>query len=213
MPNLPAPVVKWMTILLPPIALLICCAVMVPRQNKLRETRKDVRLTHTQVEKYLTQLGNIKKLPKDSQIATLPMGEAEQSDFLRTLTGLCMKTGNSIVSVSSLAAPPPPQQPKPGNGPTVKPPADALPDDIIEIRSTIVFEGGFTQLRSFLAGLQRWPRLIALSDCNVTVGKDGYPYLQSKVSVARYVDAPPGWIPVPAPDAKQAQTESGSTSG
>jgi hypothetical protein len=36
--------------------------------------------------------------------------------------------------------------------------------------------------------------MIALTDCKITVGKDGYPRLLTSVTVARYVDAPPEYL-------------------
>src|SRR5437588_2159345 len=140
MKHLPAPVQRWMTILMPPLALLVCCIVMVPRQNKLHDTNKQIKLTQAQVADYLVKLKAIANLPKDPRIATLPFTKQEQSDFLRGLTSLCNQTGNRILSVTSLAAPPPPPAPPPGSPPPPPPPAGSLPPDVIEIKSTMIFE-------------------------------------------------------------------------
>jgi hypothetical protein len=207
--NLPTPVLKWMTLLLPPVAILVCCFVMVPRQKKLRSTHAEVRVTQSKIRDYIQQLSEIKALPPDPQIATLPMTKEEQSDFLRAISQLCKRSGNRLVSVSSLAAPPPAPPPPSGSGPAAKPDPLALPPEVTEVRTTIHFEGHFNNLRAFLAGLQRWPRLISLRDCRVGVGQGGHPNLLTAVTVARYLDAPkPGEPPMPRTAAAQGGANS-----
>src|SRR5437660_597038 len=101
MQSIPASFQRWAALLLPPLALLACCAVMVPKQKKLREVNKDIVTTQGQVRAYLAQLQQIAELPPDPTIATLPFTKQEQSDFLRVLTQLCNQNGNKIISVSS----------------------------------------------------------------------------------------------------------------
>lgn len=193
MSHLPPAVQRWLTLLLPPFAMLICCIVMVPRQNRLRQLRVETARSEAQIRTYLQQVDAIKSLPPDPTIATLPMTGQEQSDFLRGLTTLCTRTRNRLISVSSLAAPAP--SPKPtvqtASTNTPGPKAAALPDGVLEITTTVTFEGTFASLRSFLAGLKHSRRLIGLSECKIDVSSKGYPMLQTTVSVARYVDAPP----------------------
>jgi hypothetical protein len=213
---IPAPVQKWLTLLLPPFAILICCLVMVPRQNKLRDTKKETRNVQADIQKYLTQLQAISTLPPSPKIASLPMTKKEQSDFLRGLSTLCTRSGNRILTVTSLAAPPPPPPPPPGTPapapPTLKPGEVPLPPDVVAINSTIVFEGSFQSIRAFLGGLQRAQRMISLTDCRIGPGTGGFPILQTSLTVTRYVDAPPAGLPSSAPNPKTAATDSGSSS-
>ncbi len=194
MKHLPPALQRWLTLLTPPLAVLICCAVMVPRQNKLRTTRIETAKTEADIRTYLKKVEEIKGLPPNPTIATLPLTGQEQSDFLRGLTTLCLRTGNRILTVASLAPPPPSSvvtaQPAASSG-TAQPQQPVLPDGVLEINSTITFEGTYTSLRSFLAGLKQSRRLIALNECKIDTSGKGYPLLQSTVSVARYVDAPP----------------------
>jgi hypothetical protein len=194
MRHLPPAVQRWLTLLLPPFAVLICCAVMVPRQNRLRQTRIEIAKADAQIHTYMRQLQAIKSLPPDPMIATLPMTGQEQSDFLRGLTALCVRSRNRIISVSSLAAPAPSSTPATqtaSNKDSKDLKAGALPEGVLEINSSITFEGTFSSLRSFLAGLKQSRRLIGLNECKIDVSSKGYPILQTTVSVARYVDAPP----------------------
>lgn len=188
--QIPATAQRWIAILLPPFSLLVCCAVMVPRHNKLKVVEKDIRVTQAGIQDYLNKLEAIRSLPKDPRIATLPMTKQEQSDFLRGLSTVCNRTGNRLLNVASLAAMIPPPPP-PGAPPPPAPPPGSLPADVIEVKSTIVFEGNFASLRAFLAGLQRSTRLISLTDCRIGPGQGGFPNLQTTLSVSRYVDLPP----------------------
>lgn len=201
MHQLPAAVQRWLAILLPPLALLICCFVMVPRQNKLREVNKEIQANQGQVQEYLQKLEAISTLPADPRIASLPATKQEQSDFLRGLSELCRRTGNRMSSVTSLAAPPAAPPPPPG-APAPAPVAGALPPDVVEIKSTVIFEGSFLTTRSFLRGLQRSQRLISMSDCRLNPGQGGYPVLQTTLTVTRYVDAPSAAPPPPASGGK-----------
>jgi hypothetical protein len=199
---LPASFQRWLTLLLPPVALLVCCFVMMPRQNKLQQVNKDIKTAKGQVEKYLKQLKAIADLPPDPMIATLPMTKQEQSDFLRGLSSLCSRTGNRIMSIQSLAAIP--------QAPSVNPqaagqsqgqgtnngqpgaPGTEIPADVIAIKSTIMFEGDFNGLRAFLGGLERSRRLISMSECRIGNGHPGFPVLHTTLTITRYVDAPQG---------------------
>ena len=62
MQSIPASFQRWAALLLPPLALLACCAVMVPKQKKLREVNKDIVTTQGQVRAYLAQLQQIAEL-------------------------------------------------------------------------------------------------------------------------------------------------------
>jgi hypothetical protein len=203
---IPASVQRWFTILLPPVALLVCCWAMVPRQNKLQDLRRQIRTAERGIRDYTIKLKAISDLPPDPRIATLPMTKQEQSDFLRGLSGLCIRTGNRIMSVSSLAALPPPPPPPPGSPASAPPPAGALPPDVVEIKSTISFEGNFTSLRAFLYGLHRSRRLISMGECRIGLGQGGYPNLSTTLTITRYVDAPIATSPSPAPPAPPAKS-------
>lgn len=188
---IPAPVQRWITILLPPVSLLVCCWVMVPRQNKLRDLRQQIKTADAGIRDYTEKLRAISSLPPDARIASLTMTKQEQSDFLRGFSGLCYRTGNRILSVSSLAAPAAAPPPPPGSPAPPPPPAGALPSDVVAIRSTIIFEGSFTSLRAFLYGLQQSRRLISMSECRIGLGQGGYPNLATSLTITRYVDAVP----------------------
>src|SRR5436309_1596085 len=98
MSAIPAPVQRWVAILLPPLSILICCFVMVPKQNKLRQVNKDIKATQKSIAGYLGQLKAISTLPAEPTIATMPMTKQEQTAFLRGLSFLCNRTGNKILS-------------------------------------------------------------------------------------------------------------------
>lgn len=202
MSGLPAPFQRWLTILMPPLALLVCCIVMVPRQNKLRSLHRDIRRTQADISLYLERLKAIEGLPPDPLIATMPMSRQEQSDFLRGLTVLCSRTGNQIRQVTSLAPPPPKPGAQPARSKSEKgKKEDDLPKDVLEIKSTITFEGTYPSLRAFLSGLQQSRRLIAPRDCRISLAPIGHPYLQSAVTISRYVDAPPEYLAAAQPGA------------
>lgn len=200
MSAIPASVQRWLCILMPPISILVCCFVMVPRHKKLQQVNQEIKGAQTTIAGYLQQLQAISNLPPDPTIATMPFTKKEQSDFLRGVSTLCSRTGNRILAVHSLAAPPAAPPPPPGASPPPAAPG-ALPADVITIRSTIMFEGSFHSLRTFLAGLQRSRRLISLTECRVGAGSEGYPHLQTTLIVARYVDSPGAAVPEPGPAA------------
>lgn len=208
MGSLPAPVQRWLTILLPPLALLVCCLVILPRQNTLRKTNQDIRATKAQIKDYTGKLAAIRNLPKDPEIATLPMTKQEQSDFLRGLTTLCTRSGNRIVSILSLSAPPAsPDAAKDGDAKKKDAQPSDLPSDVMGISSTVTFEGTFKSLRSFLALLQGAQRLVSMDSCRIVQGRGGYPILQTTLTVVRYVDAPAdgsGSQPVATANASQS---------
>ncbi len=195
MKSIPASVQRWAVILMPPLALLVCCMVMMPKQNKLRDVNKEIRVTEASVQQFLAQLKAISDLPPDPDIASLPATKEEQTNFLRGLSQLCTQTGNKILSVTSLAAPPGPAgPPAPGDV--------GLPPDVQAIKSTVVFEGNFQSMRRFLAGLSGSRRLISMVECRIGPGLGGYPTIDTTLTVTRYVDvlssaAPPA--PAPAP--------------
>ncbi len=181
---------RWLTILLPPIALLTCCFVMVPRHNKMRQAAKSITEAQAGIKDYLVKLKAISDLPRDPRVASLPATKQEQTDFLRGLSALCSRTGNRLLTVNALSAPP--AAPAAAVGSPVPPPVEgALPPDVLEIKSTIIFEGNFRSLRAFLATVQQSYRLVSLSDCRIGPGQDGFPILQTTLSVSRYVDVPP----------------------
>ncbi len=216
--SLPASVQRLLIFMLPPISLLICCVVLIPRHNRVREVNAEIAKTRQSIQTYITQLNAIKDLPPSPKIATLPMNEQEQSDFLRGINALCSRTNNRMISISSLAAPklnnppPPPAEGSSGQKPAAPKDPTALPPDVIEIKTTLIFEGSFHSLRSFLFGLQRSQRLISLSDCRIGLGEGGYPNLQTALTIVRFVDAPnaPG-APKPAPETKPEPTNARST--
>lgn len=204
MTNLPAPVQRWLTILLPPLSILVCCFVMVPRQNKLQAIKRETVACRASIEEYLNKLQAISNLPPEPKIATLPLTKQEQSDFLRGLSRLCTRTGNRLIAISALAPPPPAPPPPPGSPPAQNAQAAGeLPPGVIEIKSTIRFEGSFRSLRAFLAGIHRSARLVSLAECRVLLGQGGYPNLETQLTVARYVDSPES---APAPNVKTAET-------
>ena len=201
MSNLSPKVQRWLMFIMPPLSLLVCCIVMVPRQNHLRQLGKDIRETDKQIAIYLEKREAIKGLPPDPKIATLPMNREEQSNFLRGLAEVCTHTQNTIMTVASLAPPTLDQyvaslkSSKSGSKNKKKDEAvGALPPGVLEVKSVITFEGTYTSLRAFLAALKESRRMIALTDCKITIGKDGYPRLLTSVTVARYVDAPPEYL-------------------
>lgn len=216
MSNLSPKAQKWLMFILPPLSLLVCSMVMVPRQNHLRKLGKEIRDTDKQIAVYLQKREAIKGLPPDPKIATLPMNREEQSNFLRGLAEVCTRTQNTIMSVASLAPPTLDQYlsslKSSKSGTKDKKKKDeapgALPPGVLEVKSIITFEGTYTSLRAFLAALKNTRRMIALTDCRITIGKDGYPKLLTSVTVARYVDAPPEYLEA-AP--KQNETEGGKT--
>jgi hypothetical protein len=197
--HLPPALHRWITILLPPIALLTCCFVMVPRHNRMREAEKSIITTQASIQDYLSKLKAISDLPKDPRIASLPATKQEQTDFLRGLSIACSRTGNRLLNVNALSAPPP-APPPPAGSPAPPPPAEGgLPADVQEIRSTVIFEGNFRSLRAFLATLQGSSRLVSLSDCRIGPGQGGFPNLMTTLNVSRYVDVPQAPAPPPAP--------------
>src|SRR6266567_4562259 len=112
---LPPTVQRWLVILLPPLSILVCCMVIVPRHNKLNEVNKNIKSAQAGIAMYLAQLKAISDLPPDPTVATLPLSKQEQTDFLRNLSALCNHTGNKMISVGSLAAPPPSPPPAAGS--------------------------------------------------------------------------------------------------
>src|SRR5438270_10699372 len=97
---LPPSVQRALVILLPPLAILVCCMVVVPRHNKLGEVDRSIKETQSAVRSYLVQLKAISELPPDPMIASLPMSKQEQTDFLRGLSQLCQQTGNKMVRIT-----------------------------------------------------------------------------------------------------------------
>lgn len=205
--------IRWLAILLPPISVLTFCLVMMPRLNKLEQVRQELRTTRNNINDLAVKIRAISNLPLDPKVASMPSTKQEQTDFLRGLTNLCYRTGNSIINVSSLSAPV--QVPAAAvNTPAAAPdPAlpGALPPDVIEIKSSILFEGSFTTVRGFLAGLQNSRRLISLSDCRVGPGTDGYPSLQMNLTISRYVDKVPVTLSAPAPASIAGQSSAPQT--
>ena len=197
--HLPPALHRWITILLPPLALLTCCFVMVPRHNRMREAEKSIIATQASIQDYLGKLKAISDLPKDPRIASLPATKQEQTDFLRGLSMVCSRTGNRLLNVNALSAPPPAPPPPAGSPPPPPPAEGGLPADVQEIRSTVIFEGNFRSLRAFLATLQRSSRLVSLSDCRIGPGPGGFPNLMTTLNVSRYVDVPQAPAPPPAP--------------
>jgi len=208
MKAIPAAVQRWAAFLLPPLSILVCCIVMVPRQNKLRQVHREIQTARASVQHYLQQLEAIRSLPPDPVVATLPMTEEEQSDFLRGLSTLCSRSGNHILSVASLGAAPPPPPPPPGSPPPVNS-EGALPPGVVGIKSTIMFQGSFKSLRTFLNGLKASRRLISMAECRIGAGEGGFPNLQTTLTVTRYVDAPAAPATAPPAGAKTAAANTG----
>jgi hypothetical protein len=214
MGSLPAPVQRWLTILLPPVVLIVCCLVMVPRNIRLRNTNRDIATSRAEIKSYLAKLAAIEGLPKDPKIATLPYTRQEQSDFLRGLNTLCNQTGNRMISVASLAPAPEPAK-KAGADDSDKKAkkkkkkgVDELPEGVVAITSAVVFEGEFRGLRAFLSGLQNSQRLISLDSCRIEPLKDAPKMLRTTLSIVRYVDAPGVGAEGPqAPGAPAEQTD------
>lgn len=188
--QLPPVVQRWLTILLPPLALLTLCTVMVPRHNRMRKSEKDIKSTQASIQDYLVKLKAISELPKDPRVASLAATKQEQTDFLRGLSTLCLHTGNRLLTVNALSAPPPTPAPQAGNPPPAGSASGTLPADVLEIKSTVIFEGSFRSLRLLLGSLQQSNRLVSLTDCRVGPGPGGFPNLQTTLGVSRYVDVP-----------------------
>jgi hypothetical protein len=202
MKYLPPVIQRWMVILLPPLSILVCCMVIVPRHQKLKEVNKNIKTAQEGVAKYLAELKAISDLPPDPTIATLPQSKPEQTDFLRNLSQLCNHTGNKMISVGSLAAQPPAPAQQAGSANTNKAPLNGgLPVDVTAIKSTMVFEGTFPSLKAILSELKGQRRLVSLNECRVSPGEGGYPKLRTSVTLTRYVDTPTppaGTLPVQA---------------
>ena len=202
MKSLPASVQRWAIILLPPICLLVACWVIVPRQSKLRQTKKNIESAQKEMQHYVGQLEVIRHLPPKPTVATLPMTNPEQSNFLRALAKLCYQTGNKIVAIDSLASEVKAQGPTPiGTAQPQNPlQTSGLPAEITAIKSTIKFEGNFISLREFLKTLQKSRRLISLSECRIGAAEGGFPQLMTSLTITRYVDTPPHLLPKAVPD-------------
>ena len=200
MKALPASVQRWAILLLPPICLLVACWIVVPRQNKLRETKKNIEAAEKEMQHYVAQLEVIRALPPKPTVATLAMTNTEQSNFLRALSQLCYKTGNKILSLDSLAPQQISQGPVPVGTSAPKGPKSegGLPPEITPIKSTIKFEGNFQSLREFLKVVQGSRRLISLTECRVGSAEGGFPNLLTSLTITRYVDTPPHLLPKPA---------------
>ncbi len=200
MKALPASVQRWAIILLPPICLLVACWVVVPRQNKLRATHKNIQAADKEMAHYTAQLEVIRALPPKPTVATMPLTNPEQSNFLRALSQLCFKTGNRILGIDSLATKDMTMGPTPigSSAPKNAQIAGAMPPEITPIKSTIKFEGDFQSLREFLQSLQRSRRLISLTECRIGSAEGGFPNLMTSLTITRYVDTPPHLIPKPA---------------
>jgi hypothetical protein len=207
---MPPVVQRWLTILLPPLALLTCCMVMVPRHNRMRKAERDIKATQASIQDYLVKLKAISDLPKDPRIASLPATKQEQTDFLRGLAMLCARTGNKLLNVNALSAPPPAPPPPAGSPPPAAPAAGSLPSDVMEIKSTVIFEGNFQSLRALLGTIQESSRLVSLSECRIGPGAGGFPNLQTTLTVSRYVDIP---APAPAAGAPPAAQSASSAPG
>ncbi|HSV72672.1 MAG TPA: hypothetical protein VLH79_02820 [Chthonomonadales bacterium] len=215
MGSLPAPVQRWLTILLPPVVLIVSCLVMVPRNVRLRDAHKDIAANRVEIKAYLTKLAAIEGQPSDPKVATLPYTRQEQSDFLRGLNTLSNQTGNRMVSVASLAPPPQPARKasaKRDEKDAKKKGADELPEGVVAIPSTVVFEGDFRGLRAFLGGLQHSQRLISLDACRIEPLEDAAPMLRTTLSIVRYVDAPGGGTEAPQAPAAHAGESDGAPS-
>jgi hypothetical protein len=198
MKALPASVQRWAIILLPPICLLVACWVVVPRQNKLRDTKKNIESAQKEMAHYVTQLEVIRALPPKPTVATLPMTNPEQSNFLRALTQLCYKTGNKILALDSLAPRQAPKGPTPIGTAAPKKVDTGFPPEITPIKSTIRFEGDFQSLRQFLKALEKSRRLISLTECKIGSADGGFPNLLTSLTITRFVDTPPHLLPKPA---------------
>jgi hypothetical protein len=197
--TLPSGIQRWAIVLLPPVAFGLTAGLIIPKKNKLRQVNAEESQVRNSVRTYREQIEALNKMPMYPRVASLQMSRQEQSAFLRGLAKLCTDTGNRIVSMTSLAPPAaPPPAPAGSPKPPTKPDAETLPPNIVEIKSTIVFEGTFDSMRSFLSGIKRSIRLVALSGCRITPGFEGYPNLQVSLSVMRYVDAPPAAATPPA---------------
>ena len=72
MQSVPGWVQKWTVICMPPLALLICCMVMVPKQNKLRDVNKEIRATEASLAAYIKQLKAISDLKEVAEEAPTP---------------------------------------------------------------------------------------------------------------------------------------------
>src|SRR5579862_3509064 len=101
--SVPAPAQRWISILLPPAALLITCVVILPRHRKVQDLEKQIKTVQVQIKDYQDKLRVIMSLPKDPRIATLPLTKQEQSDFLRDLSAMCSQSGNRLLTIGSLA--------------------------------------------------------------------------------------------------------------
>jgi hypothetical protein len=180
----------------------------------MRKAERDVKATQASIQDYLGKLKAISDLPKDPRVASLPATKQEQSDFLRGLALLCSRTGNRLLNVNALSAPPPAPPPPPGSPPPPPSPDGVLPPDVLEIKSTVIFEGDFQSLRRLLATVQQSNRLVSLSDCRIGPGPGGFPNLQTTLSVSRYVDVPVQAQPAAAPSTPaQPAAAGGAKSG
>ena len=97
---LPASVQRWVAIILPPLCIAVCCFVMIPRHNRLRDTERQIVVAKAGVQDYLVKLRAISDLPPDPKIASLPLNKPEQSAFLRDLAA---RVGREDQFQSSLA--------------------------------------------------------------------------------------------------------------
>src|SRR5258708_31503517 len=98
---LPPVLQRWMVILLPPLSILVCCMVIMPRHNKLNEVNKNIKTAQAGQAMYVAQLKDIIELPPDPTIATIPMSKPEQTAFLLLLSLVGNHTRKEMVPVAA----------------------------------------------------------------------------------------------------------------
>jgi hypothetical protein len=208
--RIPAPVQTGLAIAIPVISLLLAYFLAVPRYRALQADRQELQRTEELVKVKKRAIEEAKAAQRTTEVIALqPATLDEPVTFMRDLIAVARSNNVRLVNYRSTTADALPGTPAPGAAPVpptpgqpappAADPATQMPPGTTPVALQISAEGTYASMARFFESLERYRRLISVSNVSMTSTK--FPTLTAQFRLTRYrrpADPPPAATPSPS---------------
>ncbi len=179
----------YVAILSPIVSVLCAGGLAFFEFRRLQEFQSEVSVTQKKIAIINQALKDYQLAPPSKQVPTAERGPHEQSMFLDSLRLMAINSHVQITRIANTEAPPPAPPPPPSTDPNTPTPPAKFPPGVGPVTSAIEVTGNQFNVRRFMYGVQRSPRLMNLSDMKWV--RETWPNTHLLFTLTRYVGPPP----------------------
>ena len=190
---------RYLAILSPIVSVLCAGGLAFFEFRRLQDFQLAVSVTQKKIAVINQALKDYQMAPVSKQVPTAERGPHEQSMFLDNLRLMAINSHVQITRIANSEAPPPAPPPPPSTDPNVPTPPAKFAPGVGPVTSSVEVSGNQFNVRRFMYGVQRAPRLMNLTDLRWV--RDNWPNTHLVFTLTRYVGPPaaPGTPGLPRP--------------